>query len=488
LRGLLLVAQIALHSESFMPNALTSLITYLSQDPGLRANVSAAERTEGQLAAATMNAQLLRIIEARGFNADGIVTPAELAAISRIVQANAADYAIFLEGHGNDEGNVETGYHLLQNDGGSLEFRGRNFANTVVDAIYHYGFDVIAGRYVNEDGDANETTRDVAGWLNFFLNGKSTVFGSNTGETLHSGMYSDQFAAARNETFWAGGGDDEIWADVGSDKVYGGDGNDVSGGGSGNDTLMGEAGSDSLYGDTGDDSLDGGTSADRMGGGDGHDQMLGGDGNDTVYGDIGNDTMSGGLGNDEMGGGDGADSMTGGAGNDMMHSGEAHDVLFGDDGNDTMHGSEGNDRVNGGTGMDSMSGGDGNDILWGGEGTDTIMASEGSDVVHGNRGRDLISLWEDVQSRDVLVFSQGDSSRMLGGIDRVEGFAVGVDKIDLRSFGAMTFEDIDFAGGRNSVYYDGRYLRIDSNGDRATDMMVEFAWIESLSAGDFLFG
>ncbi|MGL4319646.1 MAG: calcium-binding protein [Paracoccaceae bacterium] len=470
-----------------MPNALTSLITALSQDPGLRANVSAAERAEGQLAAATMNAQLLRIIEARGFNNDGIISPAELAAISRIVQADAEDYAIFLEGHGNDEGNVETGYHLLQNDGGSLEFRGRDFADTVVDAIYHYGFDVISGRYVNEDGNANETTRDVAGWFNFFLNGKSTVFGSEAGETLGSGMYSDLFAAARNETFLAGGGDDEIWADVGSDKVYAGEGNDVSGGGAGNDTMMGEAGNDSLYGDIGADSIDGGSGSDRMGGGDSNDRMLGGGGNDTIYGDDGNDTMSGDLGNDEMGGGNGSDRMLGGEGNDGMHGAEMHDVMFGNDGDDTLHGSDGNDRVHGDTGNDSMYGGSDNDILWGGDGRDTIKGGDGSDVVRGNRGRDLITLWEDAQVRDVLVFSFGDSGRVLGGIDLVEGFSSGTDKIDLRSFGAMTFEEIDFAGGRNSAYYDGKYLRIDRDGDRATDMMVEFAWTESLSERDFLF-
>ncbi len=37
-----------------------------------------------------------------------------------------------------------------------------------------------------------------------------------------------------------------------------------------------------------------------------------------------------------------------------------------------------------------------------------------------------------------------------------------------------------------SCYYDGRYLRIDANGDRATDMMVEFAWVEELKANDLI--
>lgn len=51
----------------------------------------------------------------------------------------------------------------------------------------------------------------------------------------------------------------------------------------------------------------------------------------------------------------------------------------------------------------------------------------------------------------------------------------------------MTYEDIDFAGaGQASCYYDGHYLRIDSNGDRAVDMMIEFAWVNELAAGDLM--
>jgi hypothetical protein len=37
------------------------------------------------------------------------------------------------------------------------------------------------------------------------------------------------------------------------------------------------------------------------------------------------------------------------------------------------------------------------------------------------------------------------------------------------------------------VYYDGRYLRIDHTGDGATDMIIQFKWVEDMSASDFLF-
>ena len=48
---------------------------------------------------------------------------------------------------------------------------------------------------------------------------------------------------------------------------------------------------------------------------------------------------------------------------------------------------------------------------------------------------------------------------------------------------------LDFVGGgQGLVRYDGQYLRIDADGDRATDMMVKFAWIDSLVATDFILG
>lgn len=469
-----------------MPPTLDRLQTALALDPGLVANVSPAERAAGLAAASALNAQLLRIIAGLNLNADGIIRPEELLAITAAIQGNPAEYAEFLEQHGDDEGNVETAFHLLQNDGGTLMFRGRKFVDTVADAIYHYGFDIIDGRYVNEDGNANETTRDVAGWLNFFMNGVSTVFGTDAAETLHSGDYSSQLAAARNETFWAGGGDDSIWADIGHDRVWAGTGNDVSGGGDGNDTLMGETGDDTLWGETGNDSLDGGAGHDRLGGGDGNDNLTGGDGHDTLYGEAGNDSLRANAGNDVSGGGEGNDSLQGGLGNDTIYADEGNDRAFGEDGDDQLHGSDGTDYLIGGAGNDGLHGGDHRDTLSGGDGNDTIRGGEAGDVLLGGKGQDLFTLWESVEARDVLVFSEGDSGRTRATIDRVEGFQAGIDKINLRSFGSMTFEDIDFSGAGASAYYDGRYLRIDVNGDRAVDMMVEFAWVDALTATDFL--
>lgn len=469
-----------------MPATLSSLITALSNDPGLVANVSTTERQKGLDAAAALNALLLKVIEAKGLNADGWIRPEEMSIISTTMQGNAVDYLAFLRAHGDDEGNLETGFHLLQNDGGTLKFRGRMFVDTVADAIYHYAFDIVNGRYVNEDGNENELARDVAGWLNYFLNGKSAVYGTEAAESLGSGEYSSAFAAARNETFWAGGGNDSIWADLGNDTVYGGDGYDVMGGGEGYDRLYGEEGRDVLYGDEGHDRLYGGASGDKLGGGSGDDLLDGGTAMDTLYGETGNDTLLGGDGDDLMGGGEGHDSMVGGTGNDTFYGDAGNDLLYGEDGDDLIYGSDGGDRLYGRAGNDKLDGGASGDRLYGSTGADTLYAGEGADLVVGGADRDLISLWENTQSRDTLIFYAGDSGRTRATIDRVEGFEHGIDKIDLTPLGPMTFEDIDFRGGGASCFYDGKYLRIDTNGDRATDMMVEFAWVEEMTAADFI--
>lgn len=52
----------------------------------------------------------------------------------------------------------------------------------------------------------------------------------------------------------------------------------------------------------------------------------------------------------------------------------------------------------------------------------------------------------------------------------------------------MRFATVDFTGnGRASAFFDGTYLRIDGNGDGAADMLIEFAWVDPLRAGDFIF-
>jgi Ca2+-binding RTX toxin-like protein len=398
-----------------MPATLTSLTAAISADPGLRAATPAAQILLGLTASNNLNAVLLQTIASTHVNDDGLISEADMQTISTAVFNSPANWQTFILNHGNDNGTIETGFHHVQSDGGNLVFQGRNFIDTVADAIFHYGFDIRNGRYFNEDGNDNELTADVAGWLNYFLNGVNVVHGSGLNDELGTGTYSAYFAAARNETFLAGAGNDKIWSGDGNDKVMGGIGNDISGGGTGNDSLFGETGNDTLWGE---------------------------DGNDFLYG------------------GDGIDSLGGGRQNDVLYGGTADDVLNGEDGNDILLGDTGNDKMSGG---------------------------EGSDRMRGGLGADKYYLWENTKSVDVIIFAAGESGKTWATMDSVEGFQSGVDKIDLRNMGPMTFQELDYtAGGKNSCYFDGHFLRIDYTGDGATDMMVEIKYMATLAASDFI--
>jgi Ca2+-binding RTX toxin-like protein len=180
-----------------------------------------------------------------------------------------------------------------------------------------------------------------------------------------------------------------------------------------------------------------------------------------MYGEIGNDTLWGEDGNDVIDGGDGIDVLGGGKNDDNLFGGANDDILRGEDNKDG---------------------------LFGGLGNDSLYGGEGSDYLRGNVGADKIYLWEDVQSVDKIVFAVGESGKTWSTLDSVEGFKSGVDLIDLRQLGPMHFETLDYSGGgERSCYYDGRFLRIDHTGDGATDMLVEFRYMSTLTADDFVF-
>lgn len=140
-----------------MATALGSISAALKADTGLKASVSSSDMAAGLAAAEELNALLMRMISQTGANSDRLITAQDMAVVAVETYAYPADYVDFLEAHGNDNGTVETGFHHLQDDGGTLQFRGRDFVDTVIDAIYHFGFNVTDGRYVNEDGASNET-------------------------------------------------------------------------------------------------------------------------------------------------------------------------------------------------------------------------------------------------------------------------------------------------------------------------------------------
>ena len=136
-------------------------------------------------------------------------------------------------------------------------------------------------------------------------------------------------------------------------------------------------------------------------------------GNNRMVGRSGSDYINSGDGNDRIRTLAGTNLVLAGAGNDRVDGGNSGDTLYGGTGDDLLRGANGLDQLYGEAGNDRLVGAAGNDKLWGGAGNDTLI---------GGAGRDTYKVF----------FNQGT--------DRVEGFKVGADKLDLG--GAIGFEQV----------------------------------------------
>jgi len=296
-----------------------------------------------------------------------------------------------------------------------------------------------------------------------------------SGALTHKGTFrSDELVGTSGSDGMFGGlGHDKLVAGGGDDIVDGGANNDRLFGGSGSDHVTGGSGADFLYGEDGDDFLDGGTARDVLLGGEGADLIQGGDGNDLLRGENGNDRIFGnnhddtiyaGAGDDFASGGSGHDLIYGEAGTDILYGGGAADVLSGGGGDDSLFGEAGYDYLEGGLGADRLFGhdgddrliggahddllvgGQGNDLLMGGgqddklfgssgndrlfgeHGNDTLLGDGGNDILVGGTGNDILS---GGQGADFFRFTEGDQG------DSIIDFEHGLDKIDLRGYGAV---------------------------------------------------
>jgi len=364
---------------------LDEFIDVIKNDRGLTSRTNAGDINGGAEAANALNHILVEAIRETAVANDNVISVEDIKAINAYIRAN--HYDDWVELHGDDEGNgEETGFHLVQNDGGRERYRGDKFINTVIDGIYHLGF-AIAGDYIlNEDGNRNANLGDLATWLNNFYLDEENTFGSEGSDYIRTLNVDDKI--------WARSGNDKVRANEGDDYVDGGSGNDRLYGENGNDTLIGGEGADYLDGGNGNDLLDAGAGNDKLAGRDGNDTLTGGDGHDRLYGNDGDDVLDGGAGNDYLKGGEGNDTLEAGAGND---------TLVGRSGNDTLIAGEGNDRLYGGEGDDLLDGGAGNDYLKGGSGADTFrFIADGAGI-----GNDFVRDFS-ADSGDTLVIGGPD--------------------------------------------------------------------------------
>jgi hypothetical protein len=148
--------------------AFDQVLEIIMNDKGLLKRIPTSDIREGAKAANEMNKLIVEAIVEQGLGNDGKLTTADIREINRYLVQNHKER--WSELHGDDENGLETGYHLVQNDGAYARMFADNVVNSVADGVYHLGFETNRkNRLLNEDGDANKRFEKVAWWLDTCL-------------------------------------------------------------------------------------------------------------------------------------------------------------------------------------------------------------------------------------------------------------------------------------------------------------------------------
>ncbi len=397
--------------QSTTGTGLDRIVDVIKTDRGLSKYTNAGDINGGAHAADGLNHIIVDEINGTNANADGWITSEDLRAMNAAIRGDADLLARWTELHGDDEDGSETGFHLVQNDGASTNYFGKNLVNTVADGIYHMGFEIQGDRFLNEDGNANATLSDVASWLNVFYNQAVLVNGDCAANTIAGSDDKEQINA--------GGGNDRVNAGGGNDLVYGGSGNDAVDGGAGNDLIYGGAGNDALAGGAGDDVFR--VLGSKASGFEGYDAYNGGDGSDAIVA-VGSDVDIGLTGFGAANGIETIDfSALTGQGR-LLGDGNANVLDF------SATTLVGHVAIDGGNGDDRITGSAGAEILIGGNGNDVLAGKAGNDLLYGGAGR------------DVFAFDAAGWGR-----DTVADYRDNYDKLDMRGSGAANFAALTVA-------------------------------------------
>jgi hypothetical protein len=128
---------------------LDQLVKMIGGDPGLAGNNIGQSLRSGALASDGLNQIIVDAITATSVGVNGIFTTQDVLAINTWIRQNRL--AQFTQLYGTDNGTLETGFRLVQNDGAITNYRGLNLVDTVVDGLYHIGFQIQNGVFLNDD-------------------------------------------------------------------------------------------------------------------------------------------------------------------------------------------------------------------------------------------------------------------------------------------------------------------------------------------------
>jgi len=115
---------------------LDQVISWLGRDPGLRGSTDAPSLAAGIAAADALNQLITTGLAAIGRSSALVLTPEDLIALNAWIRSDPSRLQAFINAHGDDEGDGETGFHRLVNNGASQLFQGNNLVNTVLDSVY----------------------------------------------------------------------------------------------------------------------------------------------------------------------------------------------------------------------------------------------------------------------------------------------------------------------------------------------------------------
>lgn len=439
---------------------------------------------------------------------------------------------------GSNSANLILGNHganVLRGEGGNDVIHGFGGNDYIVGGA---GLDVLYGgagddRYVIDSAEADlvwemagEGRDSVAAFVDYALPDSSEV------ELLEAGSLAGTTplrltGSNTANTIVGNAGGNVLLGLAGDDVLQGLGGNDVLVGGTGADLMEGGAGNDTYYVDNSDDRVvDGlgqgmfdrvatevsfslaedaeielleamnllGTSV----------QVLGGSRYaNTIVGDYGNNVLRGFGGNDSLQGHSGDDTLIGDEGQDTMAGGIGDDIYFVDAAGDSVieYSGEGQDRVATSVSYALAAGaeievlettslsGTSTINLTGSSSANTIVGNNGANWIDGKLGADLLV---GAGGADVFAFT----SALGQGVDRIEDFTTGTDKIALEDAVFVNLGLGAFRIGANAqdsddrVIYDSAtgalYFDADGNG---TSAMVQFAQLSAglaLTGSDFM--
>lgn len=182
--------------------------------------------------------------------------------------------------------------------------------------------------------------------------------------------------------------------------------------------------------------------------------------------------INGNVGNVAIAVGTVIENARGGRFSDTITGNGAANTLYGMAGNDKLIGGSGADKLVGGSGGDKLTGGSGGDDLYGGDGADTFIFKATGDSKTTSSLRDVIFDFVksdgdriDLSAIDAKSSVSGNQSFIYIGSDSYSG-----TKGELRVF------------NKNG----DTFVSADINGDRSSDLMIQFDDTLSLSKGYFI--